>query len=136
VAFRPEQAIIQIGSTFVDLGAFCYAARSAIPRKPRRPQGVILSSLRLQRLSQVADVIKLLSAMLNDSSLRPSSVNSVARTFKRFIDWADNNGHYDCLDGNEGTVAAFKSWAAHVEERYRRHEIGSNSAAFTAKNYI
>ena len=41
---HPERAILRIGSSYADVGAFCYALRSDKKRKPGQPAKVVLAS--------------------------------------------------------------------------------------------
>lgn len=123
---HPEQVILKIGSDYMDVGALCYALRSNKKGKRSQPAKVVLSSLLKQRPAQVLKLITVLSTMLDGR--RPSTVSSLYTYLKALLDWADVNGHTDCLAGGDATRNAFRSYAAHVEDRFRRQEIGSVSA--------
>jgi hypothetical protein len=127
--FSPEQVIIKLGTNHVDLGAFCYVQRSDKPRKRERPRGVVLSSLYFPRIIQISYLIEILSSMFDDAALRPATVETLIGKFKIFIDWADNNGHHDCLAGGRKTSEVFRLWATYIEERYRRFEMSRKNAA-------
>lgn len=123
---HPERVILKIGSDYKDVGAFCYELRSDKKRKPGQPVEVDLSSFLKQRPKQILQAIKVLSAMLMGN--RPATVISAADRLKLLLNWADSNGHADCLAGGEATRKAFRAYAAHVEDRFRRQEIGSANA--------
>lgn len=123
---RPEQVIVKIGHSNQDFGAFCYALRSE--RKAiGHPCGVVLNSFIKQRPRQIRQIVKAISALITDAGLRNHTVISYANYLKTFIDWTDKNGMHDCLAGGEGTRRAFRAWAEHTQERYRRQEIGEHS---------
>lgn len=123
---HPERVVLKIGSAYKDVGAFCYALRADRTRKPGRPAEVVLSSLIEQRPAQILQVIKVLSGML--AAGRPSTVASFCSYLKSLLDWADTNGHTDCLNGGDVTRTAFHGYVSHVEDRFRRQEVGSRSA--------
>lgn len=123
---HPEQVILKIGTDYRDVGAFCYALRSGRPRKAGQPTEVVLSSFLKQRPAQILQAIKSLSAMLAGNRL--STISSTAEYFRYLMNWADASGHADCLSGGVATRNAFRAYAIHVEDRFRRQEFGSRFA--------
>ncbi|QWT47066.1 site-specific integrase [Azospira inquinata] len=131
---HPEQVILKIGSDYMDVGALCYALRSNNKGKRSQPAKVVLPSLLKQRPAQILKLITVLSTMLDGR--RPSTISSLYKYLKALLDWADTNGHTDCLAGGNATRNAFRSYAAHVEDRFRRQEIGSISAYHQQKGVL
>lgn len=120
---NPQEFIVKIGYDSRDLGAYCFLRRSPQPRQPKKPQEVVLSSFSSKRAGQVARLITILSAMVTDKGLRPQTIIALWDPAARFVDWADQSGHENCLSGGDETRVAFRGWTAFVEERLRRHEI-------------
>lgn len=124
---KPEQVIVKIGESAVDVGSLCYKARSDKPRPPLKPTLVVESSLLPARRKAIRQLIKTLSSML--TGLRPTTVFGKAIQFKVFMDWADNNGLFDCLAGGDATEQAFRSYATHVKDRFRQRDFEVSTAA-------
>jgi len=130
---RVEQVLINIDRFHIDFGAFCFTKRCGQPRKPRRARGVVIGSFMSERRSQIRIAIEVLSSMMTDGAMRPRSVVQHATFFKAFMDWADLNDHPACLSGGDTTLAAFRGWAHHVQERLRRFEISPGTASLLQK---
>lgn len=123
---HPERVVIKIGSRYIDVGAFCYALRSDRTRKPGKPTEVVVSSFLKQRPRQMLQAIKVLSGIRDGKA--PRTVHEASYHLKCLLDWADANGHTDCLAGGDATRSAFRAYVTHVEDRFRRQEIGSPAA--------
>jgi hypothetical protein len=121
---RPEHVILKIGSKYYDIGACCYAIRSAKPRNRGGAREVVENSLLAPRRNQILQAIKFLSYLRADSGLSFLTICSYGSSLKLFLDWADPNGLHDCLAGGDSSRQAFESFCAEYYERFRRHEIG------------
>lgn len=125
---RPEQIIIRFDRSYIDVGALCYLSRPRVQRKPAQPLSVDRSSYSAKRVEKIGNAIKHFSVMLKDGALSQSSVCGMARRFKQFMDWADDNAYQDCLDGGRATEIAFRLWAEHVYEKFRHRKLTSGFA--------
>ncbi|MND36984.1 hypothetical protein D3C80_276540 [compost metagenome] len=124
---HPEQVILKIGLDYREIGAFCYSLRSDKRRKSGQPTEVVLSSFLKQRPKQMLQAIKVLSAASEGKA--PATVSATAFYLKTLLDWADTNGHSDCLAGGDATRNAFRAYAADVADRFRRQEFGTRTAS-------
>lgn len=131
---HPERVILKIGSSYADVGAFCYALRSSERRKPGQPAKVVLTSFVKQRSKQILQTIKIFSAMLQGKS--PRTVRTDFAYLKALLDWADGSGHTDCLAGGDATRNAFRGYVTHVEDRFLRQTIGSAIASLLQKGAL
>lgn len=123
---HPDQVILKVGSSFYDIGAFCYTLRSHQRRKPGQPREVVLGSLLNQRPCQIRQVIKVFSRLVSEAGITTKTLNSRLDSFKWFLDWADLNGWHDCLSGGDATRKAYLAWVEETRERYRRQEFGGH----------
>lgn len=123
---HPEQVILKIGADYRDIGAFCYSLRSDRRRKSGQQTEVVLSSFLKQRPKQMLQAIKVLSAASEGKA--PLTVRGMANYLKALLDWADANGHSNCLAGGDATRNAFRAYAANVADRFRRQEFISRTA--------
>jgi hypothetical protein len=121
---HPEQVILKIGANYNDLGACCYALRSSKPRKPRQAREVVIGSLLKSRAKQIGLVIQALSDLIGGGK-RLWTVDAYAYYSRLFLDWADANGHHDCLAGEESTRLAYQGWASATRESYLRQEFAA-----------
>lgn len=130
---HPEQAILRFNNQSEDIGALCYANRSFLARRGTTDKPgcrhVELASLMVERVEPISKLIEYLSALATSNGKGIRTLADHARTIKHFMDWSDANGYHDCLQGGDSTVTAFRAYASHVEERYRRHEFENHHAA-------
>lgn len=124
VVLQPENTMFRAIGKYFDIGAFCYAIRSPKKRLPASACEVVAESLVEARIPQVLALIRVLSTFMSEGALREATIASYFERFKEFVDWADRNGHHECLSGDEGTRNAYRAYALDVEDRYRRHEFG------------
>lgn len=123
---HPEQVILKIADGYHDIGALCYASRSDKFRLHRKPREVVTSSLLKHRPKQIRQLIKVLSSLKTDSGKALTTTRAYVHKMIQFVDWADANKLHDCLAGGEATRNAFRAWATHTQERYRRQEFGQS----------
>lgn len=120
---RPEQVMLKVFNRVHDVGAFCYALRSNKMRNQGKAREVVLGSLRKERIDQIRKAIRTFSNFIKEGGKRPATVDLLMERFKSIMDWADTNGHHDCLAGGDATRHAYRSFASHVADRFGRHEI-------------
>lgn len=132
---HPEHTIVRVGKVLNDIGAFCYTLRAQKKRSPGAACEVVLDSLLEERVPKVASLLRILSTLLTDGGLREQTIDGYCGSLKQFMDWADRHGIHDCLSGGDATRNAYRKYANHVEDRYRRHEIGS-AAGFQKQGQI
>lgn len=124
---HPEQVVLKVANSYIDIGALCFAIRSQTKRKHRQPQEVVTSSLIIHRPKEILGIIKALSALKTDVGKSIETVAQYAWHIARFINWADDNELRDCLAGGEATRSTFRAWAAETYERYRQQQFGENA---------
>lgn len=121
---HPDQIILKIGKRYYDVGAYCYAIRSA--KKIRcRPLEVEISSFLEHRISKILQLVEFLSSQSADAGKRNATVIVYVNWLKNFLDWADSSGFYECLEGGEATRCAYNQWAEKFSELNRRQEIAA-----------
>lgn len=124
---HPEQVVLKIGSSYHDVGAYCYALRSNSPRFRGQPRDVAISSFLKHRPKRVLHIIEYLNRCRAESGWALPSVSTSANYLKQFLDWADTNGVHNCLTGGDPTKRAFELFATALRERYRQHELGAKT---------
>jgi hypothetical protein len=120
---HPEQVTLKIGDHYHDLGALCYALRSDKMKRHRQPRDVVINSLIKQRPKQILQITKALSSLITDGGKSVTTTGAYAWAFKMFMNWADKNGLNDCLAGGDATRYAFRAWASHIDDFYKRQEF-------------
>lgn len=125
---HPERVMVRVAGYVHDIGAYCYASRSPKKRKPNGCTEVALQSFQNDRISQVRELIRTLSKFLTVGGLRACTVHGHCEFLKNLMDWADRNGHAQCLAGGANTRNAYRLYAADVEDGYRRQLFGSSNA--------
>ncbi|RMA61398.1 hypothetical protein C8C96_2428 [Acidovorax sp. 100] len=125
---HPERVMVRVAGHVHDIGAYCYASRSPKKRKANRSAEVTLQSFQNHRVPQVLGLIRTLSKFLTVGGLRPYTVHAHCEFLKNLMDWADRNGHVQCLAGGANTYDAYRLYAADVEDGYRRQLFGSTNA--------
>lgn len=132
---HPENIVLRFNGRAFDIGAYCYTVRSQKVRKANSAGDVVLASFNKERVSQVRALIKTLSRLLTEGGLRQTTIHNHCNSLKDFIDWADANGHHDCLLGGESTRKAYRGYVENVDDRYRRHKFGS-AAGFNRQKHV
>ncbi|MDZ4282095.1 MAG: hypothetical protein U1C04_15175 [Hydrogenophaga sp.] len=125
---HPERVMVRVAGHVHDIGAYCYASRSPKKRNANGCKEVELQSLQTDRISQVRELIRILSKFITVGGLRPHTVFLRCEFLKDLMDWADCYGHGQCLAGGASTRDAYRLYAAHVENGYRRQLFGSTNA--------
>ena len=125
---HPERIMVRVAGHVHDIGAYCYASRSPKMRKANGCTEVALQSLQNHRIPQMRELIRTLSKFLTVGGLRPHTVHGHCEFLKNLMDWADRNGHVQCLAGDANTRDAYRLYAADVEDGYRRQQFGSTNA--------
>lgn len=133
---NPQDFLFGIGHDSRDLGAYCYLHRLAARRKPGKPTKVALASFSSRRAGQIARLLTILSAMMVEGGLRPQTIIAIWDPVGKFLNWADQSGYDNCLNGGEETREAFRVWASLVEERLRRHEIKAVTASLLQRSVL
>jgi hypothetical protein len=123
---HPEKVILKISDTYIDIGALCYALRSA-KKKRCHPNEVDMRSFLRSRPKKIHSLIKSISGLITDGGKSIETVAKYASQTTAFINWADSHQEYDCLAGDNATRQAFVAWSADLLERYKRQEFGEKT---------
>jgi hypothetical protein len=124
---RPDQVILAIHNIYLDIGALCYALRSDKRKKRCQPQEVVISSILQKRPKQIQQLTKALSNLITVGGKSLRTTGGYALHIRKFVNFSDANGLHDCLAGGEATRNAFHAWATHINERYKRQQLGGSS---------
>jgi hypothetical protein len=124
---HPERVMVRVAGHVHDIGAYCYTSRSPKKRKANGCTEVALKSFQNDRISQVRGLIRTLSKLITVGGLRPYTVNGHCEFLKNLMDWADRNGHAQCLAGGANTYDAYRHYAADVEDGYRRQLVSASA---------
>ena len=128
VILRPEQVMACFDDVSIDLGALCYLRRSKVPRKSGKRSGeycrlVDLGTFSPTRCKHIRTAINYFSDLLEVGGKRHTTAYSIAWGFATLMDWADDYGYENILDGGDYTREGFQAYVKYWEERFRIHEV-------------
>ena len=111
---RPEQVVACFDDTSIDLGALCYLRRSKVPRKSGKRSGeycrlVDIGTFSSTRCKHIRTAINYFSELLEDGGKRHTTVFGAAWGFATLMDWADEHGYGNILDGGDYTREGFQA---------------------------
>ncbi len=127
---HPDRSVLAFGDGYsFDLGAFCYAKRSAPVgarkdcHRPKSERLVDLASFLPARLPELRRAIRYFSDQMSGGK-RAATVIAYARHYGAFLDWADSNMVGDLF---QNAVVLRQGFAGYVE--HLRHKVATGSVA-------
>ncbi|BAV12708.1 conserved hypothetical protein [Moraxella osloensis] len=134
IVLRPELTVINFYHRMsVDIGAICYLIREPVTKNNHRSikkgRAVQIDSLDKQRVSDVRKLIKFISDKILLNSNRIETVRDMVSRVVSFINWADQNGHYNFLNNHTIAKEAVVQYTEFLNTRVLKNQIKYNSAA-------
>lgn len=128
---HPQNAIIKFeGSLSVDVGIICYLKRTfEVTYKRGQVRKVEPASLCLDRVPIVRRLIEFASLSAASSGRRGPTLHSYFNRLMVFVHWSDANGAGNVLINKNTARKSFKSYIAHLRDRFSRNQIGQNAVA-------
>ncbi|ANB77358.1 hypothetical protein AYM40_35370 [Paraburkholderia phytofirmans OLGA172] len=132
---HPERAILQFkkGET-IDFGAFCYSSVTEVAsaqrglNRPRSERLVDASTFRPERVAPMRAAIIFFSREISHSAYSPLTVALAARTFVRFLFWANESGFSDVLTNRPTLRLGFRSFVSHLWEEVAAQRMTEKTA--------